>query len=65
MNLIPCIPFPLVRGRGRFYEEGLSPLLNTPSLLNQNGEYKRGEASLIMASPFLKGRSHDKNMSGR
>jgi len=29
MNPIPCIPFPLARGRGRFLKEGLAPLLNT------------------------------------
>lgn len=31
INLIPCIPFPLPRGRGRNFEKrGLNPLLNTP-----------------------------------
>ena len=29
---IPCIPFPLMRGRGRFWKEGLTPLLDTPLL---------------------------------
>ena len=28
---IPFIPFPLIRGRGIFYKEGLAPLLNFPA----------------------------------
>jgi len=39
-----CIPFPLTMGRGRFYKEGLTPLLNTPPQY-QPGK-RRGEGSL-------------------
>jgi len=38
---IPCIPFPLLRGRGVFWKEGLTPLLNAPTLLTQSKEILR------------------------
>jgi len=49
VDLTPCIPLSL-KGEGEVInEEGLTPLLNTrASLINpEQGESKRGEASLI------------------
>jgi len=48
---IPCVPFPLIRGRGSI-ERGAVPLLDTPK--GQGGRkegFKGGEASLPYPSP--------------
>jgi len=42
-----------MRGRGRFGKEGLTPLLNTPTLLTQTKESQREAKPLLYnQSPF-------------
>jgi hypothetical protein len=37
-NPIPCIPFPLIRGRGGDSEEGLASLLNAPIFCSKESQ---------------------------
>ncbi len=48
------IPFPLSRGRGRFYKEGLTPLLNThTSRILVGGVVEWGKVKMAVMSYWL------------
>jgi len=49
-NLTPCFPLSLSRRGGFIMEEGLMPLLNTPTFLTRSKE--RRSLSYISISPF-------------
>jgi len=52
-DLTPCVPLSLIRRGGRFLKEGLTPLLNTLTLLTQNKESQREAKPLLyIHSPF-------------
>ncbi len=53
-NPIPCVPFPLARGRGGDWKEGLAPLLNALLLCPEESQ-REAEPLLLKIFPLSLG----------